>query len=201
MDKIKEKSRYLSLLLRHKPEKANLTLDEFGWCSVEEVLENLNMTKEELDRVVEENNKQRFKYNEDHTKIKANQGHSIKIKNDIKKERPPSVLYHGTSASNRRAILKTGLKKMRRNHVHLSQDLETAKDVGMRYAKRENNLWIIEVNAAKMHADGFEFFLSDNNVWLTDSVPPQYLTAFTPERANIFVTKTKMTGPHMNWEE
>ena len=168
-------SKYLSFLLRHKPEQANLKLDDYGWCLVEELLENLKITKSELDHIVEKNNKKRFRYNKDKTKIKANQGHSIPIKDDFPQQVPPEILYHGTSVYNLTNIKSSGLKKMKRNHVHLSGDKETAIVVGMRYAKHKSNLIILEIQAKLMNNKGYKFLLSDNNVWLIDHVPSIFI--------------------------
>jgi len=168
-------SKYLSLLLRHKPEKENLILDNYGWCDVNLLLTNLNITITELDNIVSENNKKRFRYDNTKSKIKASQGHSIPILDDFKQRTPPSVLYHGTTIDNKKKILKDGLKKMGRNHVHLTDDLATAKSVGMRYAKYQNKLVIYEINAKQMDKLGYNFYISDNNVWLTESVPAIFL--------------------------
>jgi len=173
---IKNKSRYLSLLLRHSPEKANLKLDEYGWCFVKDLLKAIDMSKEDLDYIVLENDKQRFRYDKNQLRIKASQGHSLKVKDDFKRMTPPEILYHGTSKSSQKQILKSGgLKKMRRNHVHLSSDISVATQVGMRYAKYQNNLVIFRIPALQMHNMGYEFYLSENNVWLTEAVPKQFL--------------------------
>lgn len=172
---IKDKSRYLSLLLRHKPEIENLKLDKEGWCSVAILLEKLKITQPNLDQIVNENNKQRFRYNDDKSMIKANQGHSIPVKDDYRIVYPPRFLYHGTSVANKKQIYKTGLKKMNRNHVHLSEDYKTAEQVGMRKAKYKNNLIIMKIDSQKMDQDGHTFFLSDNGVWLISYVPAKYI--------------------------
>jgi putative RNA 2'-phosphotransferase len=168
-------SKYLSLLLRHKPEKANLILDKYGWCPVDSILSNLKITQSELDVIVNENNKKRFRYDNTKTKIKASQGHSIPILDDFKQLSPPDILYHGTSVDNAKKIQKDGLKKMRRNHVHMSDNIDTAKSVGMRYAKYRNKLRIYEIDAKLMNSKGYKFYLSDNGVWLTDNVPFNFL--------------------------
>lgn len=172
---MKEKSRYLSMLLRHTPERENLKLDQFGWCNVNILLEKLSLTREELDKIVEQSDKKRFRYNENKNKIKANQGHSIPIEHDFKRVRPPAVLYHGTTIDKKKIIQKTGLKKMKRHHVHLSDNLDTAKRVGMRYAKYENKLVILHIDSGKMNRDGYKFFVSPNGIYLINHVPPSYL--------------------------
>lgn len=172
MENLTQKSKYLSLLLRHKPEKANLKLDKNGWCKIDDLVREAGFTKEELTRIVETDNKRR--YSIDGARIRANQGHSVKVEVDsIKKTVPPFILYHGAKHETYLTIRKEGLKKMNRNHVHLSEDLETAQKVGDR---RKGITCIFEVHARDMHANGYSFYLSENGVWLTDSVPPQFLT-------------------------
>lgn len=172
--KLKDIGRYMSLLLRHKPEKENLTLDEQGYVLVDELLEKLDITKSDLKWIVDNNNKKRFTFNSDETMIRAAQGHSIKVDLKMKRVLPPDILYHGTSISNASDITKKGLIKMNRNHVHLTDERSTAYNVGMRYAKYQNKIWIIEIDAKRMNTDGYEFYRSENGVYLTDHVPPKY---------------------------
>lgn len=171
---LKDRSRYLSLLLRHQPEKENLVLDKNGYVEVDDLLNKLNLTYEELEWIVQNNDKKRFSFNEDNTKIKANQGHSVEVKLEAKKVAPPNILYHGTSIANKDAILDSGLKRMSRHHVHLTNDKNTAYNVGLRYAKYQNKVWMIAIDAKKMYNDGYEFFVTENNVFLTDHVPSKY---------------------------
>ena len=181
MDKVKI-SRFLSLILRHHPERINIKLDNNGWASVEELLQNMQssrykITFEELKDVVDTNDKKRFIFNEDFSKIRASQGHSIKIDLQLKALDLPDTLYHGTATKFLDGIFKQGLKKMNRQHVHLSKDIETATKVGSRHGKPV----ILEINAKGMTADGYTFYLSDNGVWLTDDIPAEYIktTEFT----------------------
>lgn len=167
---LKRKGRYMSLLLRHQPEKEKLRLDERGYCSVDELCSKLDLTKEDLDWIVANNSKKRFSYNEDCTKIRANQGHSIKIKLDLVEITPPPILYHGTAKKYLSSIQKEGLKPMSRHHVHLSKDLETARQVG----RRHGMLRIIKIDAKRMHADGIQFYESENGVVLVDHVDVKY---------------------------
>lgn len=119
--------------------------------------------------------KKRLAYNEDKTKMRAAQGHSIKVDLQLKTERPPRALYHGTTDENYQKILKSGaLDKMTRQHLHLSHDYKTAYSVGKRYSKNKEPL-ILEIDSAAMYADGFKFYLSENGVWLIDSVPVKYI--------------------------
>ncbi|HEV7330603.1 MAG TPA: RNA 2'-phosphotransferase [Flavisolibacter sp.] len=169
-------SKFLSLILRHRPQTIGLQLDAQGWASVDELLQKLRNSQNPLDRktleyIVATNNKKRFAFNEDGTKIRASQGHSLAIDLGYTPVPPPKVLYHGTAIINTEAIQREGLKKRSRQHVHLSADKETARTVGQRHGKPI----VLEVDAAAMHADGYTFFLSANGVWLTDHVPPQYL--------------------------
>jgi putative RNA 2'-phosphotransferase len=171
---LKDTGRYMSLLLRHKPERENLTLDEQGYVLVDELLEKLDITIDDLDWIVENNDKKRFVFNSDKTMIRAAQGHSISVDLKMKQILPPDILYHGTSITNGSEISKNGLLKMNRNHVHLTDNRNTAYSVGMRYAKYQNKIWIIEIDAKAMNADGYKFYRSENGVYLTDHVPSKY---------------------------
>lgn len=173
---IKNISKFLSLILRHSPETIHLKLDENGWADVEELITKLNKNQKALDfetlqYVVETNDKKRFAFNEDLTKIRANQGHSITIDLELQPQTPPDELYHGTVAKFMDAILKDGLQKMSRQHVHLSKDKETAIKVGSRRGVPQ----ILKINANQMTKDGYVFYCSENGVWLTDEVPPKYI--------------------------
>lgn len=172
----KQISKFLSLVLRHQPEIICLNLDENGWADVEELQEkcannNIHFTLEELDDLVETNDKKRFIFNEDQTKIRANQGHSIAIDLALKPQQPPEFLYHGTAENNVDSILEKGIEKRSRQHVHLSSDKENATKVGMRHGKPV----ILTILTGKMSEDGIIFYLSENNVWLTDFIDPKYI--------------------------
>lgn len=169
-------SKFLSLVLRHSPETIHLKLDENGWADVEELiakcLKNGNtLNSELLDYVVENNDKKRFAFNEDKTKIRASQGHSISVELNLNEAEPSEFLYHGTVGKFMESIKREGLQKMSRQHVHLSQDRETAIKVGGRRGAPQ----ILSVRSGAMHRDGFKFYLSENNVWLTDEVPAKYI--------------------------
>ena len=173
----KKISKFLSFVLRHKPETINLVLDENGWANVEELItkstnDSQGFTFEELDEIVLTNDKKRFIFNEDKTKIRANQGHSIEIDLALIPQQPPDFLYHGTAQSNLDSILENGIEKRNRQHVHLSQDKETATKVGMRHGKP----LILTIKTGKMFEDGILFYLSENNVWLTDFVDSKYIS-------------------------
>jgi len=174
----KSVSKFLSLVLRHSPETIGLQLDESGWADVQELIEKCNkkgsqnqMTGELLDYVVENNDKKRFTFNEDKTKIRASQGHSISVELDLEEAEPSEFLYHGTVEKFLENIKKEGLQKMSRQHVHLSKDRETAIKVGGRRGAPQ----ILTIKSGQMFKDGFKFYLSENKVWLTDEVPIQYI--------------------------
>ena len=168
--------KYISLLLRHQPEKENLNMDDYGYVSVNELINKLKISKEDLDWIVENNNKSRYSYNEDQSKIRANQGHSISVILNLEPINPPFKLYHGTSIENKESILKNGLLKMNRQHVHLSEDIETAKKVGLRHARSIDKLIIFEISAKLMSFDGYKIYRSINNVYLAETVPAKYLS-------------------------
>lgn len=170
-------SKFLSLILRHQPEIIGLKLDENGWADVEELIaksakRRTHFTMKELDEVVETNNKKRFAFNEDKTRIRASQGHSIDINLALETVQPPDFLYHGTAEANIHSIFETGIEKRTRQHVHLSVDKETATKVGMRHGKPT----ILTIRTGKMHQDGIAFFQSANGVWLTEFVDPKYIS-------------------------
>ena len=173
MNSDKNLSKFLSLILRHKPETVGIKLDENGWADVAELLKGIgrNLTFATLERIVRENDKQRFSFNEDKTKIRANQGHSVKVDVELEEKIPPKFLYHGTIERNANSIAAQGILKGTRLYVHLSADIETAKKVA---ARRKGNSLIYKISAQIMHDDGYKFFQSKNGVWLTDIVPPKY---------------------------
>ena len=167
--------KFVALILRHKPETIGITLDEHGWANVDELIEGIAKTRtfdmEMLEEIVATDNKQRFSFNEDHTMIRANQGHSIPVDVELKKLSPPEVLYHGSAVKYEEAIDDIGLIPKTRLYVHLSKDYDTAVKVGSRHGKPV----IYKVYTGNMDKDGYEFFLSENGVWLTKSVPTKYL--------------------------
>ena len=164
-------SKYLSRHLRHQPERIGLTLEPGGWVRVDDLLRAASITREELEEVVARNDKQRFAFDETGTKIRANQGHSTDVDLGLEPADPPAVLFHGTGEKSVAAILRDGLERRGRHHVHLSPDRETATRVGARHGRPV----VFTVDAAAMAADGHSFYVSANGVWLTDAVPPRYL--------------------------
>jgi putative RNA 2'-phosphotransferase len=173
---MKNISKFLSLLLRHQPEKIQLEMDREGWVLVHQLLDKLNtygysLTQAELEEIVSTNDKQRFALSQDGLKIRASQGHTIAVDLKLKPQKPPIFLYHGTALDSVKAILKEGLKPQARNHVHLSADLVTATKVG----ERKGRVQILKILAQKMQFEGYKFYLSENGVWLADFVPPEYI--------------------------
>jgi len=167
--------RFLSLVLRHDPGAAGITLDEHGWADVDELLDGVRGTgrkidREILERIVRENSKQRYAFNQDRTKIRANQGHSLPVDVELRQERPPQYLYHGTASRFLPSIRAEGLKKMSRQYVHLSADYETAVAVGRRHGSPA----VLTIDAAAMVRDGTVFYRSENGVWLCEHVPAKY---------------------------
>ncbi len=170
----KSDSVFLSYLLRHAPEKANLTLDSEGWCDLKTLLDNTEFTVEQLRDIVDTDSKGRYTMTETH--IRANQGHSTKgVSITFEKKVPPPILYHGTPTRHVLTIMKEGIKKMDRHHVHLSADTATAKAVG----GRRGSFAVLTISTKEMVRDGMEFFLSDNGVWLTDYVDPKYIVVMS----------------------
>lgn len=169
-------SKFLSFVLRHKPKAINLTLDDQGWASVDDLIEKakpqITLTPTLIRQVVIDNDKKRFSLSDDNQYIRANQGHSVKVDLKLIPEKPPAVLYHGTATRFLDSIKREGLKPGKRHHVHLSSDIETATAVGKRYGKPA----ILEIPAGAMHQQGFKFFLSENKVWLTEYVPADCLS-------------------------
>lgn len=170
-------SRYLSFVLRHHPESIGLELDDEGWVAVDALLiamkrNGKGISRSYLETVVSTNDKKRFAFSDDGSKIRASQGHSVSVSLGLEPQSPPAALYHGTIRGFLESIKSEGLKPGSRQHVHLSADRETAKKVGQRRGKPV----ILTVDAQKLHQNGHEFFLSANGVWLTASVPPEFLS-------------------------
>ena len=174
---VKETSKFIALILRHKPETIGITLDEHGWADAQEMIQGINasgnhhLNEDLLEEIVRTDEKQRYSFNEDHTLIRANQGHSIPVDVELEKKTPPAVLYHGTGEKYTASIDEQGLLHKSRLYVHLSSDMETAKKVGSRHGKPV----VYTVDCAAMEADGYPFFESANHVWLTEEVPVKYL--------------------------
>ena len=170
-------SRYLSLILRHHPEAAGISLDAHGWADVDELIAGIqkgkypDFSREILDEIVRTDNKQRYSYDDSRQRIRANQGHSIPVDVELKQAIPPEILWHGTGEKYTESIDRTGLISKSRLYVHLSADTQTAVAVG----KRHGRPVIYQVDSGRMSRDGYRFFLSENGVWLTKAVPPEYL--------------------------
>lgn len=169
-------SKFLSMVLRHDPGKIGLRLDAAGWAEVDELLAaaaaaGTRIDRATLERVVAENDKQRFALSPDGTRIRANQGHSVGVELGLQPQTPPEVLYHGTATRFVDSIRESGLHSASRTHVHLSADEVTARAVGQRHGRPV----ILSIAAGRMHRDGHPFFRSENGVWLTGAVPADYI--------------------------
>lgn len=170
-------SKFLSLVLRHRPETIGVQLDNQGWLPINELIENANkhgtsITLELLHEVVASNDKKRFALSDDGLRIRASQGHSLPtVELNLEPTEPPQTLFHGTVAAFIESIREQGLLKRSRNHVHLSSDVETASKVGSRRGKPI----ILRVASGRMYSSGHLFYLSENGVWLTDSVPIDFI--------------------------
>lgn len=176
-EKRKRISKGLSYVLRHQPDSVGLELTEGGWIEVETLIRAFNesgkpLTLEVLHEVVAENDKQRFEFSDDQLRIRARQGHSVDVDLGYEPATPPDWLFHGTATRNLDSIFATGLNKGNRHHVHLSTNKQTMLQVGQRHGKPV----VLAVDAAKMLSDGYQFFVTGNQVWLTEEVPPQYLS-------------------------
>jgi putative RNA 2'-phosphotransferase len=177
---ITRKSKFLSLILRHEPERVGLTLDSAGWVSVEELLQAVNrhdvaLGLEELKHIVATSDKKRFAFSEDGLCIRASQGHSVEVDLQYTPQTPPEILYHGTATRFLESIREKGLQRMQRHHVHLQPEMATALQVGARHGKPV----LLSIRAGEMHRAGHVFYCSANGVWLVDHVPPQFINVPT----------------------
>ena len=168
--------RFISLILRHHPEQIGITLDSEGWADTQALLDGINASgrridMETLERIVRENNKQRYSFNGDKSKIRANQGHSIPVEVGMQVMTPPDRLYHGTATRFLDSIKRDGIKKMSRLYVHLTKDVETAVSIGKRHGKPV----VLVIDTKAMHKDGYTFRLSDNGVWQSEDIPWRYV--------------------------
>lgn len=184
MGNLRRTAKFLSLILRHDPGAAGVTLDKNGWVEVPVLLEGLSshghpITLDDLVSIVVSDEKGRYAMTEDRSKIRANQGHSVGVDLGLVPVMPPPFLYHGTGEQSVDVIRADGLKKMSRDHVHLSYDVGTALKVGKRHGKPV----VLVVRAGDHHAEGGVYYQSENGVWLTESVPVKYLENPSSEAA------------------
>jgi len=174
---LKKTGIFISLILRHKPDVIGISLDEHGWANVQELINGINKTGKfsidmsMLEEIVRTDNKQRYSFNEDRSKIRANQGHSINVDVELKEAVPPEILYHGTGEKYVDSINAEGLKPKSRLYVHLSKDVETAVTVGSRHGKPI----VYTIASGEMYRHGHTFYLSENGVWLTKNVPIDFM--------------------------
>lgn len=177
MNDLTKSSKFISLVLRHDPQLIQLDMNQNGWVAIDQLisnamrLKNIELSRQDIDTIVETNNKKRFTISDDGKYIRANQGHSINVDVELKEKTPPAYLFHGTATQFISPIKADGIKSMSRTHVHLSDSYETAVSVGRRHGKP----YVFGVDCASMITDGFKFYLSENNVWLTDEVPAKYV--------------------------
>lgn len=169
-------SKYMSLILRHKPETIGISLDEHGWANVDGLINGIAQKNEGfnmdiLEEIVRTDNKQRYSFNDDKTLIRANQGHSINVDVELEEKEPPEYLYHGTGKKYVKSIDRIGLIPKNRLYVHLSKDVETAENVGKRHGKEV----VYCVSSGQMYRNGHKFYLSENGIWLTKEIPVKYL--------------------------
>jgi putative RNA 2'-phosphotransferase len=164
-------SKRISYVLRHAPETIGLVLDDAGWAGVDDLIGRLRISREALDEVVETNNKKRFEFSDDGRSIRARQGHSVDVELGYRPSEPPDLLFHGTADRNLESIRERGLHRAARHHVHLSTNESLMLEVGRRHGKPV----VVTVDAKRMRDDGHQFFITENEVWLTEAVPPEYL--------------------------
>lgn len=174
-------SKFISLILRHKPDTIGIGLDEHGWANVDELIDGVAVNYpgfniDILEEIVRTDEKQRYSFNDDHTLIRANQGHSIPVDVELEQVEPPEYLYHGTGWKYEGQIEASGgLLPRSRLYVHLSSDVETAVNVGKRHCKDGEKPLVFRIKSGYMHRDGFIFYKSVNGVWLTEEVPIEYM--------------------------
>ena len=165
-------SKKLALILRHKPESANIKLDENGWAPISDILKALDINMTILETIVMNDKKGRYTFDDSKQRIRAVQGHSVNIDLGLSPLTPPNILYHGTGSKSVDIILKDGIKKMSRQYVHLSSNINTAIQVGSRHGKA----FVLQIDTKQMAQDGCLFYQAENGVWLTDYVATKYIT-------------------------
>jgi len=177
MGNLDRNSKFLALILRHQPEKGNIVLDKHGWATVEDLVRNAGFSAQNLDEIVRTDNKSRYEFNADKTKIRAVQGHSLKdVDVQLEKCIPPGELFHGTKEDVKMAIARKGLLPMNRQHVHLTDNLKTAQETADR---RNGKSIILKIDSCQMAAKGYKFYKASNGVWLCYEVPPEFITEYT----------------------
>lgn len=174
----KKISKFISLVLRHNPEVIGISLDKNGWTDTGILIKKLS-SKFDIDlnilkEIVASDDKQRYSFSSDFTKIRANQGHSVSVDLELLPQKPPTILYHGTAQRFVQSIYQKGIQKQNRQYVHLSKDVETAQKVGSRHGE----VFVFQIDTHKMLSEGYLFYLSENGVWLTDEVPVRFLNPY-----------------------
>ncbi len=178
-------SKLISYWLRHKPQDGNIQLDKFGWAKIDDILialksNNFDFTLSQLIELNKSFDKIRWEIDLKNLKIKATHGHSVTIEQELNPEIPNEILYHGTASKNLSGIIKKGLISGQRQYVHLSESKEMALEVGKRHGKP----FLIEINTKELIENGWEFFKTQQNVWLTSNIPAKYLE-FNPWTFNV----------------
>jgi putative RNA 2'-phosphotransferase len=171
MSNLTQQSKFLSLILRHDPSKIGITLDQNGWANVQDLIFKMPINLETLKKIVSIDSKQRYSFSEDGSKIRANQGHSIDVDIQLKPIQPPAILYHGTAKKFVPDIMKYGLKPMSRQYVHLSDNYDTALQVGARHGDPT----VLSIDTGIAHTNNIEFYISENNIWLSKFIDPKYI--------------------------
>ena len=169
-DTLPRMSRFLSLILRHDPKRLNLEMDQNAWVDVEELIKNWGIERVTLEEIVSTNNKNRYSFNDSKTKIRANQGHSVDVELELEVTVAPDIMYHGTASRFISSIIMSGIEKMKRHNVHISDNVELATVIG----KRHGHPVVVVVDAKQMQLDGLKFYKSENDVWLCDDIEPKY---------------------------
>lgn len=166
-------SKLLSKVLRHDPSIADVEPDGRGWVDVNALLDGLGWDRDLLEEVTRPRpgRKDRFELSADGRRIRARYGHSIPVELGYEDVEPPEVLYHGTADRNVDAILREGVSSMRRQLVHLSEDVDSARQVGGRHGRPV----ILEIDAAGMAEDGIGFHRLPGGIWLAPEVPPRHI--------------------------
>ncbi len=174
MSYLERNSKFLALILRHKPHAGNVSLDEHGWCIVEDLVKNAGFKHSQLMEIVKTDDKSRYELSPDSKKVRAVQGHSLKsVDLQLEKSIPPGTLYHGTKEEVKMEIAKKGLLPMNRQHVHMTTDVKVARETADR---RKGKSIVMEIDACQMAAKNYKFYKAANGVWLTYIVPPEFIT-------------------------
>ncbi|MFB5652563.1 RNA 2'-phosphotransferase [Leptospira wolffii] len=178
-DELTKISKHISYVLRHNPDSIGLKLDSHGWADVKELISKsedhgIYCSIETIHRILVQSKKSRFELSSNGKRIKAKHGHSIQVEIGLLPNFPPSILYHGTTLKNIESIKENGILRMSRVYVHLSTNPIEARKIGERHGKP----LVFAIKAQEMHRNGYEFYISDNNIWLTKVVPKEFISIY-----------------------